>query len=251
MRWLVRNSLVIALLLTFGTGWANAVAQEATPATTIESNGLFTSSLDLIQPAPIGAFPDGEADTLAEVGRSVAPDGSGLLLVVRNNTTESVRRATASARVSSDGSVVALGASSTLMPSEVAPSGLALMVVSFDDAELDPTLILTAEVRVETSGEPTFYGWETVDVLDVVVGTDQVLLSLASRSGGGLSTASEDVVIVCLANEDADTSIKTWAVFQIGELIERDRAATAVVGKGIDGCDGPVIAAAIGTDGQY
>ncbi len=248
MRWLPSNSLIIALVLTVVATRAG-VAQDATAAAPIDTGGLFVSSPELIQSTPIGIFPPGDGDSLAEVGRSVAPDGSGLLLVVRNNINERVRRATASARVSHDGSIVALGSASVLMPSEVPPGGVGLILVPFD-AGLDPVDILAAKVRIDISGEPTFYGYETVDVIDVVVEADEIFIGLASRSGGGMSTVRKDVAIVCLI-DDADAPIGSWATFQLDQPIERDGAATAVVDQGIAGCDGDVIAAAVGTDGRY
>ena len=219
MGWLSRNALVIAVVLVLvlvAAGSSMGAAQEATPAPEIDANGVFISAPDLLQPAPVGQFPAGIDGELTVVGQAVSEDGESLLVIVRNNSGDPQRHVAVSARVLEDGDVVALGASSTSMPFDVLPGGLGLFVVPFSDPVPPPSLVAGAEIRVTTTEDTTFFGSETIDVVDVVMNPDQILLGLASRGQGGLETNSEEVTIVCLS-DDAESPIQVLGLLPAEE----------------------------------
>ena len=252
MRQLVVCGLILLATMAYPQTISQSVAKGQHVATNdIQANGLFVTDPTFLDPAPDGLFSSGASGKVVEVGRSVAPDGSALLVVLRNNTDGPVRQVAISARVRDGDKVVALGTSASLLPFEIAPSGLGLMVVPFDHGKLKSDLIADAEVRVETSADSSFYGYETVDVIDLIVEADKTFVGFASRSGGGMSTTAEDVTVVCLNAADTRQPIRTWASFSLTEDIELDSSASAVIERTIEGCGDDIMAAALGTDGKY
>ena len=240
------TSLLVAVVLLGGLG-ARAQAQEATPpsALEIDPNGVFASEPELLQPAPVGPFPAGEPGELAVVGQAAAEDGSSLLVVVRNNTTEPIRHAAVAGRVLDGDDIVALGASSTSLPFDIVPNGMGMFVVPFEDPIADIALLSAAELRVTTTEDTNFFGWETIDVVDVVLNPAEVLLGIASRGQGGVPTNFEEVIVVCLAS-DGQEPIASWAQFTFEKEIESGRAVSVSASNPIGECDGPVISAAAG-----
>lgn len=242
-------SIVLLLTLTLVAS-SGAAAQTPLTAQDIDLNGLFATDAAVLAPAPEGIFPAGSASSMAEVGRALSTDGSEMLVVLRNNTQEEVNQVGVSARILEGDRVVALGASSTLTPSVVLPNGIGLVVLPFSDP-VDPQQALSADVRIEAATRYPIDGYEPVDVIDAVVEDDAVLVGITSRGQGGLSAVAEDLIVVCVGDPGSEPLITDFALYSLSQETRIDRAVTVGVPSTNPGCDGTVIAGAVGTAGAY
>ncbi len=216
MRWLARNSLIIALVLTIvaavssvaafqpaGTPAAGTPISGTPIATDATNDAYFASPADLLD-----QIPSGEPSTVSVIGNGLVFQNQ-VFVAVRNNTSATVGSVSiAVSALDASGGLIAVGSSEQVVPAVIQPGGIGQSLIALQSPAPDGTAV---QITVSAGPVPSYVSTAPLTITQAT-NTGSAIIGFAMNATGSPSS-SPRFAISCWGADGSLVSYPAYTIF--------------------------------------